>query len=256
VKHRDSERTWDDKDTIKNWWKRYIGSHILRHKPTLYAQFISNGDLCFDIGASRGGMTWAMRQNGAKVISVEPLQAAMPRLVQEFNWMFDDDPDVTLVAAAVSPDGQVDIAVNLNQPYLSSCSVRWRTKSIHAKMYGNVRVKRIEGVTLDYLIEFYGMPRFIKVDCEGYNGEVISTLHHPVHWLSMEFHKDWLWNNNKAIKHLATVGEYEYNYCLDNRGQFELDEWMAGGELLEYLREVLLERGKGSWGDIYARRIV
>jgi len=69
----------------------------------------------------------------------------------------------------------------------------------------------------------------------------------------MEFHRDWLWNNGMGMRHLDTLGEYEYNYALDNQGNLALDEWLGADDLLQYLSRTLTKRGKGSWGDIYAR---
>jgi FkbM family methyltransferase len=250
--------TFDGRYTIPEWWELYIKSQQIRHKAKIFGRFVSPGDLVFDIGANRGGMTYVFRkQLGCRVVAVEPLHQIAPDHVKEFVYMFKDDDGVTLIPKAVSPEPQVELQMpNLSKHWIiTSASERWRTKSAHKHLYRKVIKKTVGGITLDELVERFGVPRFIKVDVEGYGAEVISTLHTPVYSLNMEFHRDWLWNNWQAMKHLATLGDYEYNYVLDNRGDLMLEDWESDIELADGLKSSLTKSGKGSWGDIYARRV-
>lgn len=254
----DTEYTFDGRYTVEHWWELYINSQQIRHKAQLFGLFVKEGDLVFDIGANRGGMTYVFRkQLGCRVVAVEPLHHIAPDHVKEFAFQFRNDDDVTLIPLAIAPTERVELQMpNLAKHWIiTSASERWRTKSAHSHLYKNVRKKMVEAITLDELIRLFGEPRFIKVDVEGFGAEVISTLSTPVYSLNMEFHYDWLWNNHQAMKHLAMIGEYEYNYALDNRGDLMLEEWMDGLELIKYLQTNLTHSGKGSWGDIYARRV-
>ena len=49
-----------------------------------YSNFISNGDLCFDVGANIGNRTEVFLELGAKVICVEPQQACLQQLNKIF----------------------------------------------------------------------------------------------------------------------------------------------------------------------------
>lgn len=254
----DTEYTFDRRHTVDQWWKLYIRSQQIAHKPKLFGQFVSQGDLVFDIGANRGGMTYVFaRQLGCQVVAVEPLHHIAPERVKEFAWQFRNDDNVVLVPLAVSPLERVELQMPDAPKHwiITSASARWRTESAHKHLYRRVRRKTVEAITLDELVRLFGEPRFIKIDTEGYNGEVVSTLTHPVFALNMEFHRDWLWNNKMAMEHLATIGNYEYNYALDNRGDLELENWVKSGALLKHLNATLTRSGKGSWGDIYARRV-
>lgn len=252
-----NEITHDGKYTVSGWWEAYIASHQVKFKPELFAQFVGKDELVFDIGANRGGMTWAFRQLGANVIAVEPLHQIVPDRVKEFHYMFAGDDHVMLLPIAVSPDPEVTLTMpNIGSPHwiVTTASQKWVKQSAHKHLYSKSVVKKVvQAITLDDLVEKFGLPRFIKVDVEGYDGEVISTLHHPVPALNMEFHKDWLWNNWAAIRHLVTIGSYEYNYVLDNRGDMVLQDWVDGSTLMRVMESNLTESGKGSWGDIYAR---
>lgn len=254
----DTEYTFDGRYTVQQWWGLYINSQQIRFKADLFGQFVKEGDLVFDIGANRGGMTYVFRkQLGCRVVAVEPLHHIAPDHVKEFAWQFKNDEDVVLIPLAVAPTERVELQMPETPKHwiVTSASARWREKSAHRHLYKRVRKKVVEAITLDELIRLFGEPKFIKVDVEGFDAEAISTLHTPIYALNMEFHYDWLWNSNQAIKHLNSLGEYEYNYALDNRGDLMLGEWMDGPELIKYLKANLTERGKGSWGDIYARHI-
>lgn len=250
-------RTHDGKFTMVEWWRRAEQAQASRGKRDLLRQFIQPGDLVFDVGANRGVMTLTFRQLAARVVAVEPLFSAAPHLVREFQWKFGKVDGVIAIANAVSDEiGTVTMSVHKNLPYLSSCDKPWMTESAHAKMYNDVACQRVQvrTTTLDALIERYGEPAFVKIDVEGYESTVIRGLTHPVQALSFEFHEDWLTDAAMVTGWLDVMGNYEYNYALDNRGRMIFDQFVSGSELFARLKTTLTKRGRGSWGDIYARR--
>lgn len=249
-------RTYDGKFTMAEWWQRALAAQDSRGKRQLLAQFVSPGDLVFDVGANRGVMTLTFRQLGARVVAVEPLFAVAPHLVREFGWKFGKDENVIAVNNALSDEiGTVKMSVHKNLPYLSSCSYSWMTKSAHAKMYGRRALSEatVRTTTLDALIEKYGDPAFVKIDVEGFESVVIRGMTRAVRALSFEFHEDWLLDAAMVCGWLDVMALYEYNYALDNRGAMIFDEWVSGADLFAHLKRTLTKKGKGSWGDIYAR---
>lgn len=252
-------RTYDDKFTMAEWWRRMTAAQAGRRKRTLLAQFVSDGELVFDVGANRGAMTLTFRQLGAQVIAVEPLFAAAPHLVREFAWKFGEDGEVIPVASAIADEKKTVIfSVQKNLPYLSSCDVPWMTKSAHARMYNSTSCRRVpvKTTTLDALIEKYGEPAFVKIDVEGYEGVAIRGLSRPVKALSFEFHQDWLHDAVEVCAHLDILyPRYEYNYALDFRGMLVLDEWVDRSQLIAHLKHTLTKKGRGSWGDVYVRAV-
>jgi len=250
-------RTYDGKFSMAEWWKRAQQAQRGRGKRHLLEQFVRPGDLVFDVGANRGVMTLTFRQLGARVVAVEPLFAAAPHLVREFAWKFGEDGEVFAVANAVADKiGSITMSVHKNLPYLSSCDQPWMTESAHAKMYNPVACQNVHvrTTTLDALIERYGEPAFIKIDVEGYESTAIRGLTQPVKALSFEFHEDWLVDAAMVTGWLETLGaDYVYNYALDNRGKMVLPQFQSADQLFAVLRTTLTKRGKGSWGDIYAK---
>jgi len=61
--------------------------------------------------------------------------------------------------------------------------------------------------TLDELILKYGMPRFVKIDVEGFESEVLAGLSSPLPALSIEWIPELSENAKKCLEHLTTLGE-------------------------------------------------
>lgn len=224
----------------------------------VWSQFIQPGCLCFDIGANCGRKTWVMRQLGARVVAVDPLYTFGDEFMPEFHWKFKDDPDVLFLARAISRDHTVTIWINKFMPEYSSIDKRWMNDSAHAPKFGqsyylptSLISRQVQTATLDALIAVHGPPRFLKVDVEGGEDDVIATLSTPVMALNMEFHQDWI--PVAALEHMDALGEYKWNYCLNESPQFIMPDWSCRGKLLDYLKTHLTESGDGSWGDIYGR---
>lgn len=231
---------------------------VEEHSLASYAPFIRPGDMVFDVGANRGRKTYLFRKLGAKVVAVEPLLAFGDEFLPEFWWKWGGDALVIPVDRAVSPERDVVLTINRFMPYVSSMDRRWMTESAHAPQHDQpyyhpdaILTRQVRGITLDGLIGVYGVPAFIKIDVEGAEDTVVATLTEPVKALNMEFHADWV--PVAAMRHMDGLGEYQWNYCLDNRSGFVAPAWTDRDTLLDYLRGHLTPEGQGSWGDIYGR---
>lgn len=246
--------TWDGKHTIEAWWRLARKAQITRGKARLFEDFWKPYDLVFDVGAARGMMTMVFRWLGAQVVCVDPMYAVAPHLVPEFDWKFSDDPYTDAVAKAISPLEELEFWVNNRLPYLSSGNPEWMWGTIHQVFYGKSQLTAVivETTTLDALVEEFGEPKFIKVDVEGDENNVVPTLHTAVGALNMEFHQDWI--PTVAIDHMDTLADYEWNYVLNNSGVYVCPSWQSSGAVLDYMRAHLEERGLRSWGDLYCRR--
>lgn len=245
-------RTREGKHTMVRWWA--LSDAAERPAVRAYRPFIHPGDLVFDIGANRGRKVMIFRWLGARVLAVEPLAAFGNEWVPELFWKFGDDPDVTILGVGVGPEnGKAPIWVQRNMPYLSSMSRPWMEESRHQLYYNQkvCEVRRVRTMTLDGLMGIYGMPRFIKIDVEGAENEVVQTLKMPVPALNMEYHQDWI--PTQAMQHMDELAPYEWNYTLNNSGQFQAPEWMRRQQLVPFMRRRLEEKGPKSWGDVYGR---
>lgn len=152
-----------------------------------YARFVGRGDIVFDIGSHVGDRVAAFRRLGARVVAVEP----QPALVRTLRFLYGRDRAVTVVESAVGRmAGTVAFKLNLDNPSVSTASQAFIAASHAAPGWeGQQWNKTIEVpvTTLDALIARFGAPRFIKIDVEGYEAEVLAGLANPAPALSFEF---------------------------------------------------------------------
>jgi FkbM family methyltransferase len=118
----------------------------------LYRQFLSPGDLGFDIGAHVGSRVRAWRRLGARVIAVEPHSDCLSVL----RFLYGRDQAVTIVPIAVGArPGRAQLALSTATPTVSSLSPQWIDAVAADRSFARVRWDRtvdVEVTTLDHLI--------------------------------------------------------------------------------------------------------
>jgi hypothetical protein len=113
------------------------------------------------------------------------------------------------------------------------------------------RQVRVEVKTLDHLIARYGLPKFIKIDVEGYEAQVLAGLNSAVRYLSFEFTPELMDEAEKCVARLERISDgYLFNYCLGEDLNFVLDDHVTGAELSGRILPELARQG--NFGDIYA----
>lgn len=226
---------------------------------TIYSQFVKEGSIAFDIGAYGGARTEMLLEAGcAKVVAIEPVFEYWLRLKEKYK---DDSRVHALWCAAGAEIGLGMLHIHKAQwpngvpmdSALSSMSEEWIGSveehpewGLHAKDWSER--KQILVVTLDSLIESYGEPDFVKIDVEGWEKEVIRGLSKPVKALSFEFHSlfrmDW---TEQVIDRLLKLGNYEFNYDVQDTMELQSPAWMGKAELFWNILD------KDIYGDIFAR---
>lgn len=240
------------------WAVRYLRVKRMHAKWTshdqkmfdFYSQFISPGSLVFDIGANIGNRVKIFLRLGANVVAVEPLEECV-RILHE---VYKKNPRLTIVNKACGESvGKSKIWIS-NIDVLSSMSEEWIRAVKNSKRFGkyvNWRRQRIvEVITLDALIEEYGVPVFIKIDVEGYEYEVLRGLSRSVKALSFEFTPERIETSFKCIKYLQTLGEIYLNFSVGESMEFALEEWVTPSEMVNFLSNLKSDR---LFGDVYVR---
>ncbi len=153
----------------------------------LYAGFVKQGDLVFDIGAHVGDRVRAFRRLGARVIAIEP----QPALARTLRLLYGRDPDVVIEAAAVGRTaGSAALKINVANPTISTASQAFITAAAGSPRWiGEQWTKEIivPVTTLDALVARHGLPSFAKIDIEGFEAEALAGLSGAVQALSFEF---------------------------------------------------------------------
>jgi FkbM family methyltransferase len=219
----------------------------------LYARFVREGDLVFDVGAHLGDRAKAFAGLGARVIAVEP----QPVIARWLRRLVGGDRRVTVRAEAVgAARGTARLAISLRTPTVSTLSADWRARVGQANPgFRQVRWEEwieVPVVTLDDLIEAHGEPVFCKIDVEGYEAEVLAGLSRAVAALSFEFVRGDLDGALACVRRLGELGDYRFNAVLGEGRDFVHHQWQEPERMTDWLKG---GAGGVSSGDVYARRV-
>lgn len=219
-------------------------------------QFISPGDLVFDVGANIGKKTELYVELGARVVCFEPQAECIDILKRKFckvpNKVFIEQ------VGLADKEGILEFYQCSAANTISTFSQDWtRTGRFAERNHRWDKKKQIAVTTLDSMIKKYGMPKFCKIDVEDFEYEVIRGLHYQIPYLSFECNIESIEKTRKCIEHLESLGYCQFNFAMGERGWFFFDQWLDGKTFVDKL---LAEKGKqqyediwGVWGDVYAR---
>jgi FkbM family methyltransferase len=214
-----------------------------------YARFVARGDLVFDIGSHVGDRVAAFRRLGARVVAVEP----QPALARTLRLLFGRDKAVTVVeSAAGGAAGTVALKLNLDNPMVSTASEDFISASRGAPGWEGQQWTRTVDVpvtTLDALIARFGAPRFIKIDVEGYEAEVLAGLSAPRPALSFEFTTIQRDVACACIARCAAIGYRAFEASLGESLAFAHGRKLGAAEIAGWLMAL---PASANSGDIYA----
>ena len=213
-----------------------------------YRGLLAPGDLAFDVGAHVGTRARAMAAAGARVVALEPqpmfarfLRVSLPRRV-------------TLIEAAAGPqDSEAEMALSSRHPTVSSLSTSFPQEAASRPGFGHVRWDRrhrVRVTTLDRLIAEFGRPRYVKIDVEGFEIEVLAGLSEPVEIISAEFLPGFPDLSGAVIDRLCTLGPYRFNVVVGESDRFLWPDWRSAEALRDWLAQLPPDAESG---DMYAR---
>lgn len=157
----------------------------------------------FDIGANVGLWALANIDKCEKIVAVEASPITFGKLTQECKH----DHIVLLNFAACNNDGKDITFYHSNADTISTINKEWLThpKSRFCNYTGFVTMT-CKTITLDKLIETYGVPELIKIDVEGGEYECVASLSRKVKCLCFEWSSELNDVSYKCLNHLATLG--------------------------------------------------
>lgn len=236
-------------------WRGFLRSFVIYHNPAMmrawrrfYSDLLDPEDLAFDIGAHIGNRSRAMRSAGARVIAIEPQQPFAGFLRRTLPG------DIALVEAAVGrAEAQAQMAVSSRHPTVSSLQTAFVSGAAEAPGFEHVRwdsTQQVRVVTLDSLIAEHGLPRYIKIDVEGYELEVLGGLSQPVEIVSVEFLPGFRHLTYSVIERLGELGDYRFNPVRGETGGFLWPDWRDGAAVKAWLGGLPADALSG---DLFAR---
>ena len=216
-----------------------------------YAQLFRPGELVFDVGANVGNRSKIFLALGATVVAVEP-QPACAGIIR--TGLVDKGKSIHLVPMAMgSESGRATMHVS-SATGISTMSDSWLAAVKATGRFGQAswnRTIEVEMQTLDHLITQFGLPRFIKVDVEGFELQVLQGLTQPVSMISLEFTPETSDATFACIEHLRKLGPVDLNYSNEESMQFACESWLQPDDLRSRLETE--SAAKGYYGDVYIR---
>jgi FkbM family methyltransferase len=216
----------------------------------MYKNFVKEGDLCFDLGAYNGNRTDTFLKLGAsRVITVEPTKYSYDKLKKKFA----KEPRVVLLKVGISDKKETQMMNLCSSSAFSTFEDSWVQEINTNPKLANLEwtgKEEINMVSLNDLIEEYGIPDFLKIDIEGYEQKALSTLKYALPLLSFEYLNKFPERTIRCVYDLCSLGSYEFNYSVGESMKLALSDWCTGPQLIDELKNV---DQSIIFGDIYCR---
>jgi FkbM family methyltransferase len=208
--------------------------------------FFAPGDIYFDVGAHKGDKADYFLQKGYECVLVEP----QPNLVEHLRQKYQDQPLAHIVPKGLGKEIDIlEMSISSTEPVLSTFSEDWKLGRFINTVWD--QKKDIQITTLDILIKKYGNPRYLKIDVEGHELEVLRGLSSKVGILSIEFTAEYISNTFKCISYLDALGYTKFNISLGESSSFALDHFIGKEKIIAILSDNAKQHPL-LWGDVYA----
>jgi FkbM family methyltransferase len=236
---------------MRNAFRFFFDRESWRHRKEMlsfYSQFVSPGDLVLDVGANVGMYSEVFLHLGARVAAVEPNPDCAAQLKD-----LRPRERLTVECVALGSTNSEATLYMTDADTLSTLSPEWiaahAPKLVHKEFNRTIRVPV---VTLDELIAKHGTPKFIKIDVEGFEKEVLDGLTRAPRFLSFEFSTYFLDAAFACIRNKCFRADAQFNLTIRQSVRLSLEQWVSATQIIEHLKA---EKAKhpGTYGEVFVR---
>ena len=206
--------------------------------------------LSFDIGANIGKWSLANHDKYDKIIAIEASPDTYTKLQK--NVEIYKLHKCTCLNYAVCDNDNKDVTFYISSEHtLSSLNKEWFHEN---SRFNNTKYYPItcKSITIDKLIELYGIPDLIKVDVEGGEFQTISSLSVKTPLLCFEWASELHDVTERCLDKLSVLGYKEFHIQYKDAYTY-IPQESAYTTLENVLLELEKTIPKEHWGMIWAR---
>jgi FkbM family methyltransferase len=204
--------------------------------------------LIFDIGANVGN--YSLTHKDSNIISVEANPITFQKLsnnVKNYNNI------IPLNYAISSSNSEFVDFYTCSADTLCTMDVNWISspESRFGNYKNTINKISVKTISIDKMIEIYGTPDLIKVDVEGAEFNVISSLSKKTPILCFEWASEWKNDTINCIYKLNELGFTQYHIQIEDKySYFPLSFNMNDIQVIQYINNTT---AKIDWGMIWAK---
>ena len=202
----------------------------------------------FDIGANIGKWSLANSSVCDKIIAVEASPYTYNLLVnkcQQNNKIVYEN-----YAVCNHTEGSITFYEEQNGNTLSTINKQWLTSS-ESRFYNTAyREITVRTITIDALIEKYGIPSLIKIDVEGGEYECISSLTQKIDMLCFEWASEVNPISFNCLDYLVGLGFSQFYLQFSDEYTFRPTEFYDIHTIKEKLHKTI---PKIDWGMVWCK---
>jgi FkbM family methyltransferase len=202
--------------------------------------------LIYDIGANVGN--YALSNINNNILCIEASPITFNKLLKNVSKY----PNIlSLNYAVTNIDVDNIIFYHCNTDTISSLDYEWLSSC--DSRFGNYKNQvtpiLVPAISLDKLIEKYGLPDLIKVDVEGAEYSVIKSLTKKVDILCFEWASEWKEKYINTINYLVTLGYSKFHIQNKDEYTYKPKEYeLTKDEVISYIDNSVK---KIDWGMIW-----
>jgi FkbM family methyltransferase len=203
--------------------------------------------LIFDIGANVGKYALANYHTANTIISVEASPATYISLCSRTIRYRDK---IKCINRAVS-NSSLEYVTFYDSPAhtISTLDKDWLS-DISSRFFGNSYNEiKVPSITLDELVQLYGVPDLLKIDVEGAENIVIKSLSKKVKQLCFEWASEWNAKTFECIDHLEALGYDKFHIQMQDNYTYRPSTYEYTAS--EVKDKLLTTVDKVDWGMIW-----